>query len=293
MTRKALGKGLGALIGSQALADPKPREQLGESVRRIALTSIVPSPLQPRKHFGAEQLVELSESIRSKGILSPLIVRKVGGNYELIAGERRWRASQQAGLTSAPVIVREASDRDVLELALIENLQRADLDAIDEAEGYGQLIERFQLTQEEVARQVGKSRAAVANALRLRALPVEIKSMLTQGQLSVGHAKALLGLESQEQQKLAAHEVIKRGLNVRGTEKLVQGLLSARAGGKRKSGGKKTEQADWRDLEQRIQRALGTKARLVGTYESGHLELNYYNGSDLERILEKLGVKTE
>lgn len=293
MTRKALGKGLGALIGSQALADPKPREQLGESVQRIALTSIVPSPLQPRKHFGAEQLAELSESIRSKGILSPLIVRKVGGKYELIAGERRWRASQEAGLVVAPVIVREATDRDVLELALIENLQRADLDPIDEAEGYGQLIERFQITQEEVAKQVGKSRAAVANALRLRVLPKEIKAMITHGQLSVGHAKAILGLSSSEQQSLAAHEVIKRALNVRATEKLVQSMLSPRVGGKNKAGGKKSDQADWRDLEQRIQRSVGTKVRLVGTHEAGHLELNYYNSADLERILERLGIKSD
>lgn len=281
------------MIGSQALADPKPREQLGESVQRIPLANIVPSPLQPRKHFAAEQLTELSDSIRAKGILSPLIVRKVEGKYELIAGERRWRASQEAGLTVAPVIVRQATDRDVLELALIENLQRADLDPIDEAEGYGQLIERFKITQEEVARQVGKSRAAVANALRLRALPQEVKAMLTHGQLSVGHAKAILGLESSEQQSLAAHEAIKRGLNVRDTEKLVRGMLFPRQGGKGKAGKKKSEQADWRDLEQRIQRAIGTKVRLVGTHDSGHVELNYYNSADLERILDRLGVKTD
>lgn len=293
MTRKALGKGLGALIGSQALADPKPREQLGESVQRIPLAQIVPSPLQPRKHFAAEQLTELSDSIRAKGILSPLIVRKVDGKYELIAGERRWRASQEAGLAVAPVIVRQATDRDVLELALIENLQRADLDPIDEAEGYGQLIERFKITQEEVARQVGKSRAAVANALRLRALPKEIKAMLTHGQLSVGHAKVILGLESSEQQSLAAHEAVKRGLNVRETEKLVQGMLSPRQGGKGGAARKKSEQADWRDLEQRMQRAIGTKVRLVGTHDSGHVELNYYNSADLERILDKLGVKMD
>jgi ParB family chromosome partitioning protein len=294
MSRKALGKGLGALIGSQSLADPKPRPDLGESVQQLSVGLLIPSPLQPRKRFAPEQLEELTASIKARGIVQPLITRRTGDKYELIAGERRWRAAQAAGLAVVPVIVRQATDLEVLELALVENLQRADLNPIEEAEGYRLLLDRFELTQEQVAEQVGKSRVAVANALRLLALSADIREMIGQNQLSVGHAKVILGLGSDEARLAAAHEVIKRGLTVRETESLVR--KAAAASGKKSSGKSSSTtsgSADWRDIELRLQRALGTKVRLVGTAAKGHVEVDYFSASDLDRILELFGVKLD
>ncbi len=220
----ALGKGLSALMGTPKinLAAPEPSAELGESIRQVARTAIVPSPLQPRKNFKPEELNELVDSIKERGIIQPLIVRLVNGKYELIAGERRWRAAGEAGLDTLPVIVREASNRDVLELALIENLQRADLNPIEEAEAYARLMKEFSLTQEQVAQQVGKGRVAVANAVRLLALPEQLRAWLGTNDLTVGHAKALLGLDTADEQLLAAERVRKENLTVRATERLVE-----------------------------------------------------------------------
>ena len=193
MAKQALGKGLGALINKR-VASPAPIEEHGEKIQKLPLTSIAPSPLQPRQDFPTEHLNELVESIRERGIIQPLIVRQVDGTYELIAGERRWRAAKELGLAEAPAIVREASDREVLELALIENLQREGLNPIEEAAAYAKLHQDFSLTQEEIARQVGKSRAAVANAMRLLDLAGDVQSLLKHGRISVGHAKVLLSL---------------------------------------------------------------------------------------------------
>src|ERR1700678_3915701 len=204
MAKAALGKGLSALMGSVgALAAAQPATERGESVRQIPRGQIVPSPLQPRKVFRAEELQEMADSIRERGIIQPLIARLVSGKYELIAGERRWRAAGEAGLDTLPVIVREASNRDVLELALIENLQRADLSPIEEAEAYARLMKDFTLTQEQVAQQVGKGRVVGANAVRLLTLPEQIRTWIGAGDLSVGHAKVLLGLSQAEEQLLA------------------------------------------------------------------------------------------
>ena len=186
-----------------------------ERVQRVPLDRIRPCPLQPRKDFSDEALRELADSIREQGIVQPLIVRERGGFFELIAGERRWRAAQLLNLPEVPVITREADDRAVLELALIENLQRENLNAVEEAHGYAQLAEQFQLTQEDIAAKVGKSRAAVANSLRLLKLPAIVQKYLREGRLSVGHAKVILGLTDEKQQQLAAERVIKEGLNVR------------------------------------------------------------------------------
>ena len=211
MAKPALGRGLGALLGgspvltsrpgaasarlhSRSVAAPDSRER----VQRVPLDRIRPCPLQPRKDFSAESLRELADSIREQGIVQPLIVRPRGGYFELIAGERRWRAAQLLKLPEVPVIVREADDRAVLELALIENLQRENLNAIEEAHGYSQLAEQFQLTQEEIAAKVGKSRAVVANALRLLKLPPAIQNFVREGRLSVGHAKVILGLADEK-----------------------------------------------------------------------------------------------
>ncbi len=295
MAGKGLGRGLSALIGTgaQGLASPQPQFEKGETVRRIPLEQIVPSPFQPRKTFHPEQLTELVESVKEKGVIQPLVVRLVGGRYELIAGERRWRASQAAGLKEAPVIVRQASDREVLELALIENLQRADLSPIEEAEAYALLINQFRLTQEQVAQRVGKSRANVANALRLLTLSEDLRGWISAGRLSVGHAKVILGLSDKETQAKVAALVLKDNLTVRATEKLVESLRVTKPGSSTKKAGAKptpVSEAAWADLEKRLQRAMGTRVRLVGTNQTGKIIVEYFSADELDRLLKTLGV---
>lgn len=292
MARNALGKGLGALIGGApaAAANVPAPDFSGERITTVSIDSIQPSPFQPRRVFDPAHLEELAASIRESGVLQPLIVRKVGAHHELIAGERRWRASRQAGLTQVPVIVRQAGDLEAMELALVENLQRADLNPIEEAEGYARLMDTFQLTQEQVAQKVGKSRAAVANALRLRGLAPETRDLLSAGKLSTGHAKALLGLTTAAQQEATARIVVRDDLSVRATEKLVASLLDPRPAKPKKG---KAGSADWRDLEQRLQRSLGTKVKLVGTAAKGHIEVEYFTEADLDRLLAQFGVRLE
>jgi ParB family chromosome partitioning protein len=289
MAKAALGKGLSALIGGPAaLATPAPVAERGETIRQVPRAEIVPSPLQPRKTFRPEDLQELVDSIKEKGVIQPLIVRKVGGKYELIAGERRWRAAGEAGLAALPVIVREASNRDVLELALIENLQRADLSAIEEAEGYARLMKEFSLTQEQVAHQVGKGRVAVANAVRLLALPAPIQTWIGTGDLSVGHAKVLLGLDSAEEQMLAAERVRKENLTVRATERLVESLRAGSKPATKKKVAAASSQAIFADLEKRLQQHIGTRVRLSGKAQAGKIEIEYFSPEDLDRILHLL-----
>src|SRR5580692_363276 len=238
MAKPALGRGLGALLGgSSPLPSVAPTSTIPapapipatppdtrDRVQRVPLHRIRASALQPRKEFAPEALQELADSIREQGIVQPLIVRERGGFFELIAGERRWRAAQLLNLPEVPIITREADDRAVLELALIENLQRENLNALEEALGYSQLGEQFQLTQEEVAVKVGKSRAAVANATRLLKLPISVQGFLREGRISVGHAKVILGLTDHAHQALAAERIVKDGLNVRQTEGLIAKL---------------------------------------------------------------------
>ena len=227
MSKVALGKGLGALIQPRVAA---PQPEPGERVQKVAVSQIVPSPLQPRKAFRGEQLLELVESIREHGIIQPLIVRKRDNKYELIAGERRWRAAGQVGLKDAPVIVREAGDQEVLELAIIENIQREDLNPIEEAEAYHLLAKKFGLKQDEIARKVAKSRAAVANSMRLLELAPCVRDYLIQGLISVGHAKVLLGAKTHEEQTLLADAILKgrRKLTVREAEKALASHLMQR-----------------------------------------------------------------
>src|SRR5881227_1742188 len=196
MARTGLGKGLGALIGTPSVATRPDARESGERIHQINLARIVPSTLQPRKDFGREALQELIDSIRQHGVIQPLIVRQVGARFELIAGERRWRAAQEIGLATAPAIVRTANDLEVLELSLIENLQRTDLNPIEEAQGYARLANEFGMRQEDIAVKVGRSRAAVANAMRMLDLDRQIQIWITQNLLSVGHAKVLLALKS-------------------------------------------------------------------------------------------------
>ncbi len=263
----------------------------------MAIARVHPCAFQPRKDFAEDALRELADSIKAQGILSPLIVRPRGDDFELIAGERRWRAAQLAGLKTVPIIVRQADDRAVLELALIENLQRENLNPIEEALGYAQLVEQFQLTQETAAAKVGKSRAVVANALRLLKLAPELQGFLRHGQLSVGHAKVILGLPGVAEQQLAAERVLKDALNVRQTEELVTRLQqsSTQAPAKAGTGGKASAPRDVHvaSLENRLQERFGTKVALRYRKGKGAVEIRFFNDDDLDRILQIAGVKVD
>lgn len=297
MAKPALGRGLGALIAPAKTAAEAvaAAEAAGERVQSVALTQVVPSPLQPRSTFGAEHLAELVASIRANGIIQPLIVRRVNGLLELIAGERRWRAAGQAGLKEVPVIVREATDLEVLEFALIENLQREDLNPIEEALAYKRLAEEFKLRQEDIAAKVGKSRAAVANTMRLLDLDNELQGHLVQGRLSVGHAKALLGLRSAAEQREIAARIMKKDLSVRAAEELVSAHLN-KSGVTRQTrrtrGGRAIPPAI-QHLENRLQQHLATRVEIHHGDKKGKILLEYFGNDDLQRILTQLGLPEE
>jgi ParB family chromosome partitioning protein len=312
MAKPALGRGLGALLGGSppsakpmlpaaapsipAPAEPSVDER--ERVQRVPLEQVRPCPFQPRKEFAAEALQELADSIKEQGIIQPLIVRQKPDGFELIAGERRWRAAQLAGLADVPVIVREADDRAVLELALIENLQRENLNPIEEAHGYSELIGTFQLRQEDVAVKVGKSRTVVANALRLLKLPSDLQAHVRDGRLSVGHAKVILGLSGHAEQQLAAERVIKQSLNVRQTEELVTRLQQkmqvittpARNGG---SSAPVITDVHVANLENKLRERFGTKVQLRYRAGKGTLDIRFYSDDELERIMGIMGIPVE
>jgi ParB family transcriptional regulator, chromosome partitioning protein len=297
MAKSALGKGLGALISAQpavsgvarppALAQPAP----GDVVNRVSLDQVIPSPLQPRKEFVAEQLTELMESIREHGIIQPLIVRRVNGKLELIAGERRFRASRELGLKEVPVIVREASDKDVLEMALIENLQREGLNPIEEARAYERLAKDFNMRQEDIAQRVGKNRATVANSMRLLDLATDVQQMLSSGKLSTGHAKVLLTLKKPEEQVRAAEDVLRKGLTVRATEKLTSSILHP-APPKPVVDDSEISRAI-EAVEQRLMHHLTTNISVQHHEKKGRIEIDYYGVDDLNRLLTLMGVKEE
>lgn len=298
MAKAALGKGLGALISAPAavagvsrlpaLSQPAP----GDVVNRASLDQIVPSPLQPRKEFQANQLAELMESIREHGIIQPLIVRRVNGRLELIAGERRFRASRELGLKELPVIVREASDKDVLEMALIENLQREGLNPIEEAQAYSRLAKDFNMRQEDIAQRVGKNRATVANTMRLLDLPPPVREMLATAKLSTGHAKVLLMLKKHDEQERLADQIISKGLTVRATEKAVDAILHPPPPPK-----PKPTETDFaraiQSVEQKLIQHLTTNVSIHHAEKKGKIEIDYYGADDLNRILALLGVEEE
>jgi ParB family chromosome partitioning protein len=292
MAKSGLGKGLSALIGARpAPVAADPGAASGEKIHQVRLGSIVVSPFQPRKDFAPEALQELIDSIRQHGIIQPLIVRQANGRHELIAGERRWRAAQEIGLTEVPVIIRKASDLEVLELSLIENLQRSDLNPIEEAQGYARLAEEFGMRQEDIAQKVGRSRASVANAMRLLDLHEQVQTWLTQNLLSVGHAKVLLGLKTPEDQLLVAETILRRNATVRGTERLVARQLGmGRGRRKRRSGEAMATSAEIRDLQDRLQQQLGTHVKIHHGEKSGRIEIEYYGDDDLQRVLTLLGL---
>ena len=262
-------------------------------VEMVAIENVVSSPMQPRKTFRDEHLDELMESIREHGLIQPLIVRKVHGKMELIAGERRFRASQKLGLTEVAVIVKEASDRDVLEMALIENLQREDLNPMEEAEAYCRLAKEFNMKQEDIAQRVGKNRATVANSMRLMDLAPEVKSLLAQGRLSTGHAKAILGLRDHALQNLVADQVVRGNLTVRATEKQVQAELEGKqptTPGKPVNKIVKGHDPHIAKIQNRLRDKLGTHVQVSHGDKKGKIEIEYYGNEDLTRLLEVFGV---
>lgn len=286
MSRKALGRGLGALIPES----PAPQaEETVESHQgmEIPLEKIRPNPFQPRTLFQTEALNELAASIRENGLIQPLIVRDAGsGQYELIAGERRFIACKQAGLTQVPVVIRSATRREMLEVALIENLQREDLNAIEEAEAFHRLATEFGLTQEEIATRVGKSRTAITNALRLLNLEEEFREMVSQGALSAGHARALLVLSPGDPRRRLAREILEQGLSVREAETRAQGPSSR----KPKPVAKKRSHQALDAWEDRLRDRFGTQVRIVGGLAKGRVEIHYFSSEDLERILDLAGA---
>jgi ParB family chromosome partitioning protein len=289
MAKSALGKGLSALISARP-APIRLEAEPGEKIQQVDLSRIVPSPLQPRKNFARDALTELVDSIRQHGIIQPLVVRLVAGKHELIAGERRWRAAQEAGLAQAPVITRVASDLEVLELSLIENLQRADLNPIEEAQAYARLSNEFGMRQEDIAQKVGRSRAAVANSMRLLDLHEQVQTWVTQGLLSVGHAKVLLALKEPEEQRAVAETILRRSATVRATERLVARQL----GGTRPRRKRQTTvtSATIDDVQNRLQEHLGTRVTVYHGEKRGRIEIEYYGNDDLQRVLNALGLPT-
>ncbi len=304
--KQALGQGLGALIKKQGNStDFAPAHSVGNKfnnsnavgtheneVRKVPINQVVPSPLQPRKHFTEGMLDDLMDSISQHGIIQPLIVREVNGKLELIAGERRWRASNNLGLKEVPVIIRSATDQEVLEMALIENLQREDLNAIEEAAGYVRLSKEFAMKQDEIAKRVGKSRATVANSMRLLDLHEDVQIMVAQSRISVGHAKAILALKDQQAQLIAADQVIKKKLTVRATEKLAQNFNKAKTTSKttNSSGGSAEEISLIQQIQEQLQNDFSTRVSIHHTPKKGRIEIEYYGNKDLNRILDLLGV---
>lgn len=284
--RQALGRGLAALIPASSDTGAV-QAPVGSGLRTLDIESIHPSSKQPRKHFDDSRLDELAESIRSQGIIQPLVVRvREGGGFELVAGERRWRAAQRAGLHQVPAVVREVAESQAFEMALVENLQREDLNPIEEAEGYQRLVAEFGYTQESLSARVGKDRSTVANALRLLKLPPAVRSMVIDGRLNMGHARALLGLESDPVIERVARQAASRGLSVRQVESLVK---RERENGSRPATQPAQTSPVVRDLVRRLEHALAAKVKLVETTpKSGHLEIFYNSLDELDAILAKI-----
>jgi len=284
VSRQALGRGLGALIPSA------PPAAGTDGVRKVSIDDLFPNPKQPRKAFSDDGLESLSASIRNHGVLLPLVARRATGGLEIIAGERRWRAAQRAGLKEVPVLVREVGDGESLELALVENLQREDLNAIEVAQAYEQLQGERGWTQEELAARVGQSRSAVANLMRLLALPRQVQQQVRDGALAAGHARALLGLATAAQMSRLGAEVEAKQLSVRQTEERVR--RERRAGRDKPATKPRSDNgfsAQCRHLEEHLAGHVGTRVRIRGSAAKGHIELHYHSGEELDALLERLG----
>ena len=294
-----LGKGLDSLIGGdfqkeaemvsgrKKVNDKKDKEPTGQEVL-VKLRDIEPNRNQPRKQFEEDSLEELADSIKNYGIIQPLIVRRQGDHYEIVAGERRWRAAKMAGLKEVPVIVKEYDERQLSEISLVENLQREDLNPIEEAMAYQRLLKEFHLKQEEVAERVSKSRTVITNALRLLRLDEKLQTMLVEGLITTGHAKVLLGLDDPKQQLLLAEKIVDEQLSVRETEQAVKQLLTPKAHKEKKL---LKNEALYHTIEDRMKEMIGTKVHIQRKDENkGKIEIEYYSADDLERIMELMGI---
>jgi len=279
--RMALGKGLGALI-------PEAETEETRALLYCGIEEIIPNRSQPRKHFDESRLQELADSIKEKGILEPLMVRRVDQGYELVVGERRWRAAQKAGLKEVPVLVKDLADREALEISLIENIQREDLNPIEEAEAFKHLMEEFNLSQEELAQRIGKDRATIANTLRLLRLPFEIRNQVLQDHITSGHARAILSLDAKEKQKELCALIIQKGLSVREAEALAKRWAEK----PKKAGPSKPRNDDLESqltsLQDSLKRFLSTQVRILHKGKRGKIEVEYYSHEDLGRIVEAI-----
>ena len=280
MTRKALGRGLSALLSAERTTIPS------DASYEIDIDLIDPSPMQPRSRFDETRLNELAQSINANGVVQPLLVRRRGMRFELIAGERRWRAAQLAGLARIPAVVRDVPDDKLLELALIENIQREDLNAIEEAQAYKKLIETIGLTQELLAERVGRDRSYITNYLRLLRLPEDIQRLVQEGTLSTGHARTLLGVSDIDLQRRLARKIIKQELSVRETERIIRRTSGNLRQRKRSIAGPKENDANVRAAETKLRRQLGTQVHIVQNPQSvgGKIEIEFYSQQDLDRL---------
>lgn len=280
-----LGRGLASLIGEPAMATPR---LPSEGVQRVvSIADVHPSPLNPRKHFAEADLDELANSLAQKGFVQPIITRAdPAGGYEIVAGERRWRAAQKAGIHQVPIIVRELDDKEMMELAIIENVQRADLNPIEEAAGYNELIQRYQYTQEQLAETIGKSRSHLANTLRLLKLPEKVQDLLFEGKITAGHARALVGRDDAE---VLAHRIIENGMSVRDVEALVQRLERNKQAAAEGLPIRRDKDADTKAFEKALADALGLKVEIKrGSGESGQLVIKFGNFDQLDYIRTRL-----
>ncbi|MGG4455091.1 ParB/RepB/Spo0J family partition protein [Brevibacillus brevis] len=278
---RGLGKGLNALITSNLIEE-------GEQVKEVSINEIRPNPYQPRKEFEQSAIEELAQSIKEHGIIQPLIVRKSIKGYELVAGERRLRAAKVAGLKEVPVVVKAYTDQQLMEIALIENLQRENLNPLEEAEAYDKLISHHDYTQEQLAQKIGKSRPHVANMLRLLQLPEKIRKMVSAAELSMGHSRALLGVTDKKVQQQLANDVVEKGLSVRQLEELVKQLNVSRETKKKKPA--KNEPV-LIEMEERLRSRFGTSVKIKKGSKRGKIEIDFYSQEDLERIIEMLNIE--
>jgi len=274
---RGLGRGLDALFASTTNYDQ-------EMVSEVSISDIVPRKEQPRKIFDQESLRELSDSIREHGVLQPLLVRTKNKKFEIIAGERRWRAAQQAGLKTLPVLIKDIDDEEAAEYSLIENIQRDDLTVLEEAQAYRNMIDNFSYTQEKLASRVGKSRAHIANTIRILKLPAEILDYIEQGKISAGHARAILGLSTEQEQIRAGRDIIAGNMTVREIEKTVKNKKSKTT--KKKA----VKTVEISEIENLLEKHLATRIKIITSGNGGKIEISYYNGDDLERLVELLGI---
>lgn len=286
MSKRGLGRGLDALFGAPA---PEQAGEAKEPVNELAVKDIVPNKHQPRRDFDEEALAELAQSIKQHGVIQPVVVRKTLDGYELVAGERRWRASQLAGLKQVPAVVREYTDAEMMEIALVENLQRRDLNVIEEAIAFRRLMEEFGLTQEEVSQRIGRSRSMIANIVRLLNLEPAVQEFVSRGTLTMGQARPLLALESAEVQLAAANQIIDQDLSARDAEELVRRLLAKHPESKPETTDEKLEEHNqfyMNEFEDRLKLLLGTQVRIKPGKLKSKIEIEYYSNEDLERIME-------